>query len=144
MAQHKAPTAVTVAPLTERTAFERWVARYWVHASLVFLVIAGWVAYRHYADRKVVQQKDKSWERITSQTTVDQRSGLPTGTPEVLAGLATELKGTAAGPSARMLEIHARIDARDYAGAKSAIDNLTAEYPAHPWVTSKYVFADGA
>lgn len=144
MAQHKAPTAVTVAPLTEQTAFEKWVSRYWVHASLVILVIAGWVTYRHYQAQKVVAQMDTSWSRVTAQTTLDQRSGLPTATPEVLAGLATELKGTAAGPSARVLEIHAKIDARDYAGAKSAIESLKAEYPTHPWVSSKYSFRDGA
>jgi cyclophilin family peptidyl-prolyl cis-trans isomerase len=77
---------------------------------------------------------------LSGQTTLDQRSGVPTAKPEVLAGLSTELKGSAAGASARMLEVHAKLDARDYTGAKAALSALKAEYPAHPWSSTAFAF----
>ena len=129
MAQHKAPTSVTVAPLAEKSAFEQWVARYWVHCVLVLLGLVLFVVVRHFMNRQATLAVDANWGLIAAQTTPNRSTGIPEGDPASLANLASELVDTQAGAAARLIEIRSRIDRDDYAGARTALAALRQEHP---------------
>jgi cyclophilin family peptidyl-prolyl cis-trans isomerase len=143
MAQHKAPTSVSVAPLGEKSPFEQFISRYWIHGVIVLAGVLGIVIYRHQKERSIAQVRDVSWGRIDGQTSPDQYTKIPTAPPDVLASLSTELRQTDAGPSARLLEIRARMESHDFDGAAQALQTLRADFKEHPLVTTAYVFAEG-
>ena len=138
MAQHKAPTSVTVAPLAEKTPFEQWVSRYWVHCALGFLAIVLFVVVRHFMNRQATQAMDVNWSLITSQTTPNPLTQIPEGEPDDLARLATDLAGSQAGAAARLLEIRSRIDGGDYTGARTALAALRQEHADSPLLGGTY------
>jgi len=138
MAQHKAPTSVTVAPLAEKTAFEQWVARYWVHCALGFLAIILFVVVRHFINRQATQAVDANWSLITAQTTPNPLTQIPQGEPDALAGLASDLVDSEAGAAARLLEIRSRIDRGDYAGARTALAALRQEHADSALIKDTY------
>ncbi len=131
---HKSATSVTLAPLAEKSTFELFVSRYWLHGLGLFLAIAGYVIYRHQAETTRQAARDKSWESVDSRTDLAGFPRIPTAAPDVMASLATELKGTDAGPWSRWLEANALLGERKFDEAKAALDTLKAEYPEHPLV----------
>lgn len=143
MAQHKAPTAVTVAPLQERSGIGLWITKYWPHIAVVVLGIVAWMVWRDRQRAAVLAVRDTSWQRLAGKVERDPVTLGYKGDPNVLAALATDLKDTAAGPSVRLVEVEARLRARDYAGALAALDQLIREHPTHPYVTESYAFGAG-
>lgn len=142
MAKHKSPSQVTVAPLFEKSAFEKMVDKYKVPALAVLVTIVGWVLWSHFSARSGQRKLDQSWEKLVSSTTPDMLTRLPSASPDVLAGLAVELNDKESGPWARLLEIQKRIDQRDFDGALASLTALKSDHPAHPIVTEK-VLIDG-
>ncbi|HTF89162.1 MAG TPA: peptidylprolyl isomerase [Planctomycetota bacterium] len=138
MAQHKAPTAVTVAPLQERSGFGLWMSKHWLHAAIVVLAIGAYLVVRYQREQGQHHAVDTSWEKLVGQLERDPKTGDFKGEPTALAALATDLKDTAAGPSARVAEAKARLDRRDFDGAQAALDALVREHPGHPWVVAKF------
>ena len=139
MAQHKAPTAVTVAPLQEKSGAGLWISRYWMHGALVVLAIVAFIVVRDRRQNKETAARDDSWAKLNGRLDRDPATGLYKGEPSALAALATELKDTVAGASARLAEVETRVQVRDYAGALGALDALAREHPAHPYVTGQYM-----
>lgn len=131
---HKSATSVTLAPLAEKSTFALFVSKYWIHGLGLFLAIAGYVIYRHQAETTRQAARDKSWEAVDSRTDLAGFPRIPTAPPEVMASLATELKGTDAGPWSRWLEANALLGERKFDEAKAALDALRTEYPEHPLV----------
>jgi len=142
MAEHKVPTAVTVAPLVERSLLERWVAKYWVHVSLLLLAVLAGVVVKHYMDRSATARKHSIWSSFAAQTTPNAYTQIPEGDPEQLARSAQELQGTAAGVALRIVEIYSRIGKGDYAGARTVVEGVKRDYPEHPLVKSTFLDAD--
>jgi cyclophilin family peptidyl-prolyl cis-trans isomerase len=138
MAQHKAPTSVTVAPLAEKTPFEQWVSRYWVHCALGFVAIILFVVVRHFMNRQATQAVDANWSLITAQTIPNALTQIPEGEPEALARLASDLVGSQAGAAARLLEIRSRIDRGDYAGSRTALAALEQEHADSALIRDTY------
>src|SRR5688500_10832179 len=64
MAQHKAPTSVTVAPLREKSGVDLWISKYWVHGTLVVLALFAVIVVRHRMRDKEVAQRDDSWQQL--------------------------------------------------------------------------------
>jgi peptidyl-prolyl cis-trans isomerase B (cyclophilin B) len=137
MAKHKSPAQVTVAPLFEKSLFEKWVDKYKYPALGVLTAAVVWVIWDHYSDKAGQRKLDRSWETLTAKTSPHFATRLPSAPPDVLAGLAVELNGQESGPWARLLEIQARIDERDFDGALAALTSLRSDYPTHPIVTEK-------
>jgi peptidyl-prolyl cis-trans isomerase B (cyclophilin B) len=137
MAKHKAPAQVTVAPLFEKSPFEKLVDKYKVPALGVLAAVVAWVLWDHFATRSGQRKLDQSWERLIASTSPDFLTRLPTAPPDVLARLAVELNDKESGPWARVLEIQERIDERDFDGALAAITALKSDHPNHPAVADK-------
>lgn len=144
MAQHKAPTAVTVAPIAEKSSLEAWVAKYWVHGALVFLVIVAFVVWRHFQEQGETRARDNSWSRIAEQTTPNVYTRLPSGEPAAMAALADELKDTAAGPSARIYQANSYLENDQFDEAVSVLDQLATEHPDFEIVKEEYSFSEEA
>jgi len=142
MAQHKAPTAVTVAPLREKSGFDLWVSKYWFHVSLVVVAAVVFIVVRHNMDKKTVALVDTSWAKLNGRLDRDPNTGGYKSDPTALAALAVDLKETPAGPSARLVEVESRFQLRDYAGALTALEALVREHPTHAYVTAEYKVGD--
>ncbi len=65
MAQHKAPTAVTIAPLEEKSGLASFVHRYWKLGALVAVVVAGGLLYRQHARTAEAEQQASTWSKLT-------------------------------------------------------------------------------
>jgi cyclophilin family peptidyl-prolyl cis-trans isomerase len=144
MAQHKAPTAVTVAPLREKSGLDLWVSKYWLHASLVVLGVVAFIVVRHNMAQKTVALQDDSWAKLNGKLDRDPATGGYKSDPTALAALAVDLKDTPAGPSARFVEVESRFKLRDYAGALAALDALVREHPTHAYVSAKFKVGEGS
>lgn len=139
MAQHKAPTAVTVAPLVEKTGLGLWIARHWIHAGLISVAIIVAIIWRDRMSGQEAAAQQESWAKLNSKIERDSSTGVYAGDPAALAALAVELKDTAAGPPARFVEVVSRLGDRDYAGALHALDALERESPQHALVGGEYM-----
>jgi peptidyl-prolyl cis-trans isomerase B (cyclophilin B) len=139
MPEHKAPTAVTVAPLAERSALERWVAKYWVHAALLLVAVLAGVVVKHLLERSSIEKQESIWSTFASQTTPNAYTQIPEGDPVQLARSAEEQKDAPVGAALRIAEVYSRIEDGDYAGARSALASLRSEHPDHPLVTAEFL-----
>lgn len=139
---HKAPTAVTVAPVQEKTGFALWISRHWLHGTVIALAIAAAIIIRDQMEGAKVSERSGSWEKLSTKLSLDRQSGLLQGDATTAAALAIELKDTVAGPSARLAEARLKLKERDYAGAGAALDALEREYPKHHYVTDTFKFGD--
>jgi peptidyl-prolyl cis-trans isomerase B (cyclophilin B) len=143
MAQHKAPTAVTVAPIQEKSGLGLWISRHWLHGALLALAIAAFIVFRYQREQGQEESVESSWEKLFSHVQVDEDSGLlESSDPAAIAALATDLKESPAGPSARLLEAEVRAQQRDYEGAKAALDALRRDHPNHPYLVAQFQFGD--
>ena len=149
MAKHKAATDVTIASLSEKSPFEKWIARYWVHAAILAVAIVGFVTFRHFRKQSEVTAQADSWHRLITETEPDANTLVPTVEGENGAArmteIAQELKGTAAGPAARAFEVFTYLRDEDFDGARTALATLESEYPDNQIFGAKYRFevADG-
>lgn len=142
MAQHKAPTAVTVARTEEGSAFSDWVERYWKMGAVLLLVVAAVVLVIEYQQTKAHEATGESWSQVMEITTAD--AGFPQGDPAALQALAGEMKDAAAAPWALYLAALSALDRKEFDAAQSALDELRSAYPQHPLVTTLYPFRENA
>ncbi len=130
MAQHKAPTAVTIAPTSEQTAFQAWVGKYWLPG--IVLLLAGGVAivllnYRHQQQQV---EREGTWSKLVPLITPNPYTQMPEGSPEAFATAAESLKGERTGAWARLLEARSRQAKGDFDGASKALKLLEADHAA--------------
>lgn len=144
MAKHKASTQVTVAPLFEKSTLEKTLDRIKVPALGVIAVVVAWVLYSNLTRQAGAREVDESWATFAGGTTPDPMTGLPSGSPAALATLADGLKGRESGPWARLVQVQACMQDRNYDGALAAIAQLKSEYPSHPLVKEPQPLPDGS
>lgn len=137
MAQHKAPTAVTIAPLEEKAGLAAFVHRTWKLGALLALLIAGWLIYRQYAKSAEAELQASNWTKFMAVTQPDSRTGLLDGKPSELLAVADQIKGSSAGPWALYAAATSAVRAGNMEDAKAAVARLRQEYPIHSLVTSK-------
>ncbi len=140
--KHKAASSVTIAPLEERSGFDQWIAKYWIHAVIVAGVFTAAVLYSHYSKEQKQAVRDGSWKRFSEETSTPAFPPIPTAPPERMAGLADELVGTAVGPWARLLSATTLLGERRFAEATAAADRLRQDYPEHALVRDALVFGE--
>ncbi|MDZ4774029.1 MAG: peptidylprolyl isomerase [Planctomycetota bacterium] len=137
MAQHKAPTAVTIAPVHEKSGLSEFVDRYWKLGALAAVVVASFVIYRQYARKSADDAQADSWAKVIAVTTRDPRTGLIGGPSGDLVAVADQVKGSNAGPWALYLAATSAAREGKFEASKTAITRLKQEYPIHPLITDK-------
>ena len=142
MAEHKAPTEVTVAAHEEQSPFAAFVERHWPKAAVLALALAAGILYNQYRGQAEAGAMDRSWGLLMAELEQDPQSGRLVGSVEGLTGLATELEGTAAAPWGLFLEAQGLHEEGRDAEAVVALSRLRQGFPTHPLVTRRYKFGD--
>ena len=142
MAQHKAPTQVSIAPLTEKSAFELFVSKYWMPAAAIAIGIAGAIIYAEFAAEQEKATVAEHWDALRSRVDLDKVGSGDLPAPADLKVLADELEATPAGPWARALEVQSAIKANKFGEADGAIQKLSADFSDHPVLGKKFEFGD--
>jgi cyclophilin family peptidyl-prolyl cis-trans isomerase len=143
MAQHKAPTAVTIARTQEGWAFTHWVERYWKLGALILAVGAAALLFFEYRQGQEHVARGDSWNQVMAITQTDE-GGFPRGDPAALQALAGELSGADAAPWALYLAAISALNRSEYDAAQNALNELRTTYAGHPLVTTPYPFEETA
>lgn len=128
---HKSATAVTLAPLAERSPFERFVQKYWIHGAVLFALVSGWILFSHQQKEKQRRARDESWNKVSERTVPDAASRLPGADAAVFESLSSELSSTDAGPWMLWLQARALASHRDYAAADGILAEIKTKHPTH-------------
>lgn len=152
MAKHKAPTSITIASTTDRTALHDFVDRYWKLALLFAIALTIGILARQWIDEQSQVSADESWARVRQEVSFGgqpNENGFPSEhkvpfgpglQASIFSSLATELSGDVAGPWAKVLEVGQRLRTGDHEGAKTALGELEAGWPDHVVVTQPMPF----
>jgi len=81
MAQHKAPTAVTIASIDEKSGFAEFVERYWKAALIVVVLLTAAILFWENSKRSQETALDQSWEKLLGAAKADPRTGSLSGKP---------------------------------------------------------------
>jgi cyclophilin family peptidyl-prolyl cis-trans isomerase/outer membrane protein assembly factor BamD (BamD/ComL family) len=139
MAQHKAPTAVTIASTDSESEFRNWIAKYWVYGALLAAGVLVWAIYTQQSKTNTETKRRDSWSKLLAVATQDPRTGMLAGPPDDLRRVGGELKGTDAGPWALYLAASSAAASRDFERARSCLTELEQTYPQHPIVAQAFV-----
>lgn len=119
MAQHKAPTQVTVVEHEERSAFREWVDRHWLKGAILAVAVSGVILVTQYSNQRTKADLDAEWDRL-DRALADHAGGDPASLDAALA----EFAGTVVEPSATLAQVYAYVGDRQYDGALEALDRL--------------------
>ncbi len=144
MAQHKAPTSITIAPVSEKSGLALFVERYWKVALIAAFVLVGALLYRQSARANAEQLDLEAWEKLSASMTPDPRTGVPSGRVEELVAISSQVKETQAAPYALFYAAIAAARDRKYDEAKSLVARVRTEFPTSPLVTHKVATTAGA
>lgn len=146
MADHKAPTQVTIAPYEEASPLHKAVETYWKPFLGVAALVTALIIWQQVSAKADQEQLDASWDALGTRVDLGAVGGvgeLPS--PTALGQVAADLDGTIAGPWAKALEVRALIEDEDWAGAEAALAELESALPDHPLVTTRLPLGtDGA
>ena len=144
MAEHAAPTSVTIAATEEESFLQKFVKRYWlVFAGLAVAIAIGIVWTQSQREAKQAELNG-SWDGLASEIgfgdAPDPNGGFAQGAftlPEAatLAALAADLGDGPAAPWAKALEVGTRLRGGDTSGALAAAGELEANWSGHPLAT---------
>lgn len=144
MAEHKAPTQVSIAPLAERSAFEQAVTKYWKPAAAIALAVATYVVVTEVTAEQELAEMDGSWNDLGSAVELSSLSfGSELPKPEALSPVVQQLENTIAGPWAMALEAEAQVQAGDFDQAEATLASLRSTYPDHPLVSRRLQLEEG-
>lgn len=143
MATHKAATAVTIAPISEKSALATWVERYWKLALLGAIAVTGAILYLQHQDNTRRTEDDRSWDQVLAVTTEDRFSRNLAGDPEALRNVAGQVQGKQAGAWALYVAAVSAAEAQEPEAAQSALAELRTRYPAHPIFTRQLAYPGG-
>lgn len=139
MADHKAPTQVTIAPYQEASQLQQTVEAYWKPFVAVALLIAAAILWFQHRDQQSTTFQQESWNVLNQTARVSEiRPGQALVPAADLNEVAGRLKGTSAEPWARVLEIESLIQAKSWSEAETALAAFKADFPKHPLVTGIY------
>lgn len=147
MAQHKAATDVTIAPIGERSALAVFFERYWKGFAIAFVLLSAAILYRASQTEAAREVADKGWDELRAKVEfTSSQFGQPQAnflaTPEELVALAEKYSGQAAGPWSLALAATAFAKQDKFAEAADTAARLKREYPGHP-LTTWDVLKDG-
>jgi cyclophilin family peptidyl-prolyl cis-trans isomerase len=137
MAQHKAPTAVTFAPVTEKSGLALFVERYWKLGVGIAILVTAAILFLEQSSRTAEATNDQSWDKLVAVAKPDPMSGDLAGKPADLLSVADQIQGTQAGPWALHIAAKSAANAQQYDEAKKILGRLRQQYPTHPLVAEK-------
>lgn len=133
MADHKAPTEVTVVAGDEPSRLALFVDKHWMKGALVALVVAAGILFSQYQAGKDAEQVNQSWSRLMGAVEEDGRGGFAADA-QALASMEAELQGTPAGAWALYLEAQGLRQDGEYDAAVAKLQQIKSAYPDHPLV----------
>lgn len=146
MADHKAPSQVTIAPYEEVSQLQATVTAFWKPALAVGLIIAAAIIIKERNQVQSTEAQTTAWASFAQDVplaSVAQGAELPEASR--LQELATELSGTGVEAWAHALEIEELIGKRDWTAAEAALAEFETAFRGHPLLTTPQpVGADGA
>lgn len=144
MATHKAPTAVSLAPTSEKSGLALFVDRYWKLGAVVSVVAAAvilWMAWRGTHEKSA---KLKGWEELLAVATPDPRLGLA-GVPADVKTVADRLQTVDAAAWGLYIAANSALAKQDFDLAKQLVQEIRAKFPNHPLAVQKLeLAAEGA
>lgn len=140
MATHKAATAVTIAPISEKSGLATWVERYWKLALLGAIAITGAILYMQHQANTRRTEDDRSWDQVLAVSTEDRFSRNLAGDPEALRGVASQVQGKQAGAWALYVAAVSAAESQEPELAQSALAELRSRYPGHPILTRQLAY----
>jgi len=139
MAQHKAPTAITIASTERESEIRAFIGRYWKIAAIVVAAVFVWVIYNEQHKSSEISRSRDSWSKLLAVAAQDPQTGMLAGPPDDLRRVGGELKGTPAGPWALYLAASSAAAAKDFEKARSCLQELEQQYPKHPVVANALI-----
>lgn len=139
MADHKAPTQVSIAPYEEASQLQTMVTSYWKPLLGFAVVIAAVIIFRQRSEQQSTDHETGSWAQLGEQVelgNIGQDGELPES--GVLALLTVQLDGSSAEPWARALEVEKLIEDQDWVAAESALTAFESDFAAHPLLKSQF------
>jgi len=140
MATHKAATAVTIAPVSEKSALAAWVDRYWKLGLLVAVVATAGILYLQHQKTTQAIEDDRSWDQILAVTTEDPMSRTLMGNPAELQDAAARVQGKQAGAWALFLAASSAAEEQEVEPAQKALSELRSRYAGHELLTRTYAY----
>ncbi|MCY2959821.1 MAG: peptidylprolyl isomerase [Planctomycetota bacterium] len=140
MATHKAATAVTIAPVAEKSALAALVDRYWKMAVLLALAVTASILYLQHQKTAKRSEDDQSWDRVLAVANEDRFSRTLSGNAADLQSVASQVKGKQAGAWALFLAATSAAEDQDPEAAQKALADLRSQYPSHSLLTGTYTF----
>ena len=139
MADHKAPTQVTIAPYQEASELQQAVDKYWKpFVGLAILIAAVIVVFQMRANQSVAHQQE-SWSVLNQEARVAElQPGIPLPPAAQLEDTASRLGGTAAEPWARALHIESLLQDEKWQEAETAIAAFQTDFAGHPLVEQQF------
>lgn len=131
MADHKAPTEVTVVAHEEKSAFAEFVEANWMKAAVVAIIATAYILFTQFQTQKAAEAVDNSWNKLMASVEEDQ-TGRLTGDAAELGALASELEGTQAGPWALYYQARSLSSEHRYDEAIVVLGTIKAKYGDHP------------
>ncbi|MFT7669836.1 MAG: cyclophilin family peptidyl-prolyl cis-trans isomerase [Planctomycetota bacterium] len=141
MADHKAPTDVTLVAHEERSEFAEFVNKHWMKAVLVALVGSAAILFNQWKASQADRVDDASWDSLMSVVDYDKYGGM-IADPSLVDGMSAELSKTMAGPWALFLKARGYREEGHYDLAISTLAEVKAGYPEHPLVTDSRTYGE--
>ncbi len=140
MATHKAATAVTIAPLSEKSGLAAWVDRYWKLGLLLAVTGTGAILYLQHQKSTRAIEDDRSWDQILAVATEDPRSRTLMGNPIELQAAAALVQGKQAGAWALYLAAASAAEEQEAEQAQKHLAELRSRYASHELLTRSYSY----
>ena len=138
MADHKAPTQVSIAPYEETSQLQKMVSTYSVPFFALAIIATGAILWVKGNQDTAQAGRDASWNKLTALVSMeDIANGAELPGASALGSLAKELQPTPAGPWAKALEVRSLVDNNDWPGAEAALAELESEFPEHDLVAQQ-------
>ncbi|MFN0007462.1 MAG: peptidylprolyl isomerase [Planctomycetota bacterium] len=144
MTQHKAPTAVTIAPIHEKSGLALWVEQYWKVAAVLVVCLAALILFRSRAKHAERTETDTYWSKLLAVAEEQTNAGEIEGNPEEMRRVAGELKGNPTGAWALLIGATTAFSDRKLDEAEALLMELRASYPTHALVTQAFRDQEGS
>lgn len=144
MSQHKAPTAVTIAPIHEKSGLALWVEKYWKIAAVLVLGFSAVILIRSSARHAERTEIDSYWSKILAAAQTETSGGTLEGAPADMRRVAGDLQGSPSGAWALFIGATTAFQDRKFEEAEALLSELRSGYPSHALVTQKLRDQEGS
>lgn len=139
MADHKAPTQVTIAPYQEASQLQQAVDRYWKPFVAIAVLIAAAILFFENQKSQSVAEQQAKWGVLNEKARLAEVTvGVELADPATIAEATSEVQGSSAEPWGRLVEIESMIQHEMWAEAEEALKRFDADFADHPLVKQAF------